>query len=117
VLQRGDERYEGNLLLAHALGVHGIQVLPVVALAVGASRAGTRPPTWVHVAGIAWLVACVAALLQALMGDPPFEPSTLTALIVAALAVFSAIAAMSVSSYAFARAHESRSAVQLPPVR
>ncbi|MET1003766.1 MAG: hypothetical protein ABWZ15_18280 [Acidimicrobiia bacterium] len=108
---------EGNLLIAHALGVHGIQVLPVVALAVGACRAGTRPPTWVHVAGVAWLVACVAALLQALMGDPPFEPSALTALIVAALAVFSAIAAMGVSSYAFARADEPRSTVQVPPVR
>ena len=35
---------EGNLLLAHGLGVHGIQTLPLIALIVSASRADTTAP-------------------------------------------------------------------------
>ncbi len=81
---------EGNLLLSHGLGVHGIQAIPVVALLVAA--APTTPPatSWLHAAGIGWLVACTAALVQALVGDPPLEASILTTVIVAGLAVWAA---------------------------
>jgi hypothetical protein len=80
----------GNLLLSHALGVHGIQAIPVVALLVAA--APTTPPAtwWLHAAGIGWLAACTAALTQALLGDPPLEASILTTVIVAGLAVWAA---------------------------
>jgi hypothetical protein len=81
--QIGDD---GNLLLSHGLGVHGIQALPVAALlfAVGTRAA----PTWLHAAGIGWLAACTAALAQALLGHPPLEASLVTGLIVAGLAVW-----------------------------
>jgi hypothetical protein len=82
---------EGNLLLSHGLGVHGLQTLPVVALLIAV--AGSSPPaTWVHAAGIGWLAAAAAAFVQALIGRPPLEPSVLSALIVGGLAVWLAIA-------------------------
>jgi hypothetical protein len=81
---------DGNLLLSHALGVHGLQAIPVVALLVAAAH--TTPPatTWLHVAGIGWLAACTAALVQALLGDPPLDASLLTTLIVLGLALWAA---------------------------
>jgi hypothetical protein len=80
---------DGNLLLAHGLGVHGIQALPVVALLVAASGATPRA-TWLHAAGIGWLAACSAALIQALLGDAPLEASLLTTLIALGLITWAA---------------------------
>jgi hypothetical protein len=83
----GREVGDGNLLLSHGLGVHGIQAIPAVALLVAAAR--TAPvTTWLNVAGIGWLAACSAALLQALLGDPPLEASLLTAVIVAGVTLW-----------------------------
>jgi hypothetical protein len=80
---------DGNLLLAHGLGVHGLQALPLVAVAAAASTA-TRPRQWVHVAGGAWLAACGAALLQATLGRSPIELSVLSVTIVAGVAAWAA---------------------------
>jgi hypothetical protein len=81
---------DGNLLLSHGLGVHGIQAIPVVALLVAAAH--TTPPatTGLHVTGIGWLAACFAALLQAVVGQPPFGASVLTIVIVAGLLLWAA---------------------------
>jgi hypothetical protein len=76
---------DGDLLLAHALGVHGLQALPLVALLV-ATGAVARPSAWVHWAGGCWLAACSAALLQAVFGEPPFEWSVFTAAVLVGLA-------------------------------
>jgi hypothetical protein len=82
---------EGNLLVSHGLGVHGIQALPLVALAL-ARGAGSRQSTpWMHAAGIGWLTACTAALVQALLGRPPFEASVLTLLVLAGLAAWAVV--------------------------
>jgi hypothetical protein len=81
---------EGNLLLPHGLGVHGIQAIPIVALVLSAAAVTTPVPGWLHVAGIGWLTACAAALAQALLGDPPLEASVLTTVIVAGLALWAA---------------------------
>lgn len=51
----------GNLLAPHALGFHGLQALPLVALLAtwaGVAIEGAR--RWVHQAGLAWLGACMA---------------------------------------------------------
>jgi hypothetical protein len=81
---------DGNLLLSHALGVHGIQTIPVVALIVGATH--TIPPstTWLHTTGVGWLVACIAALIQAVVDQPPLGASLLTIVIVAGLLLWAA---------------------------
>jgi hypothetical protein len=86
---------EGNLLLSHGLGVHGIQAIPAVALLM--SVAGTFRPatTWLHAAGIGWLAASTAALAQAVLGDPPLDASLLTAVIGAGVAVWAAVAGYS----------------------
>jgi hypothetical protein len=90
---------EGNLLLSHGLGVHGIQTIPVVALVVAAAT--TTPPasSGLHAAGIGWLTACTAALAQALFGDPPLGASILTVVIVAGLAVWAAAASQTLLTW------------------
>lgn len=55
----------GNLMLLHALGFHGVQAIPL--LAVLLHWAGVPTATamrHVHVAGIAWLGACIAIAWQ-----------------------------------------------------
>ena len=88
---------EGNLLLSHGLGVHGLQTLPLVALVVSASALDRRR-RWVHVAGGAWLAACLAALLQAGLGEPPLQPSALSVAIVTGLVGWAAVAAYALAA-------------------
>ena len=90
---------EGNLLLSHGIGVHGIQAIPAVALLVSAAATTTAATTWLHAAGIGWLAACTAALTQAALGHPPLEASILTAPIVTGLAVWAAIAGLSIITW------------------
>jgi hypothetical protein len=83
----------GNLLLSHALGVHGIQTLPVVALVMTWAAAAPTATSWVragwvHAAGVGWFAACTAALVQAVLGRAPLEPSVLTLVIVVGLTVW-----------------------------
>jgi hypothetical protein len=89
----------GNLLPAHALGVHGIQALPLVALLlvwVGSARPGMM---WLHAAGIGWLSACAATLVQALLGRPPLEPAMLPALAAVGLALWAAVAGYTLAAW------------------
>jgi hypothetical protein len=81
---------DGNLLVAHALGVHGIQFVPVVASLLVWAGTAQRATTYLHAAGIGWLLACTAALAQALVGRPPLKLSIFTGLMVAGLAVWGA---------------------------
>jgi hypothetical protein len=63
---------EGNILPLHALGFHGLQAIPIIALFLmwaGASTEQSR--RWVHIAGIAWLVACAAVAAQTAQGNAP----------------------------------------------
>ena len=77
----------GNLLLSHGLGVHGIQALPIVALALVAAAPPPRTGM-LHTVAIGWLAACTAALVQALLGRPPLDAVVPTAVIVAGLVVW-----------------------------
>ena len=106
---------EGNLLLSHGLGVHGIQAIPVVALLLAAA-VGARPPStsWLHAAGIGWLAACAAALAQAVLGHAPLEASLLTALIVLGLALWAAGASQTLLTWR-RTAHNSTPAASTPP--
>ncbi len=75
---------EGNVLLIHAAGFHGLQAIPLVALLLvwGGAREGIAN-RWVHVAGIAWAGFCTAILWQAVTGRSPLEvsPATVTTLV------------------------------------
>jgi hypothetical protein len=105
---------EGNLLLSHALGVHGIQAIPIVALLVAAAGATPQSMSWLHAAGIGWLAACAVALAQALLGDAPLEASLLTALIVLGLALWAAGASQTLLTWR-RTAHNSAPTASTPP--
>jgi hypothetical protein len=90
---------DGNLLLSHGLGVHGIQTIPVVALVVAAATSTPPATSWLHAAGIGWLTACTAALTQAVLGDPPLGASILTVVIVSGLVVWAASASQTLLTW------------------
>jgi hypothetical protein len=59
----------GNLIPLHALGFHGLQSLPLVAiLGLRAGLDSARVRSWVHRAGLAWTGACVAVAIQTMRG-------------------------------------------------
>ena len=62
----------------------------MLGLLVSSTAIVTPAHTWLHAAGIGWLAACTAALVQALLGNAPLEASILTTVIVAGLAVWAA---------------------------
>ena len=80
---------DGNLLLSHGLGVHGLQAIPVVALLV--SLAGTTPPrrgrcTPPASAGL----PPAAPPSPRTSSAPPPQPSAATVLVVAGLSLWAA---------------------------
>ena len=59
----------GSILPLHALGFHGLQAIPIIALLLAWSKApSTEARKWIHVAGIAWLLACGALAIQTAAG-------------------------------------------------
>jgi hypothetical protein len=98
ILQGREVGEGGDLMIAHALGVHGIQTLPLVGLIVTWTAAGTRTPVWLHVCGVGWLTACTASLLEALIGRRPFEMSVLPAVVILGLVAYVAAACIVVLS-------------------
>ena len=85
----------GNILPLHALGFHGLQALPLIAIllvwaGVGAHRA--RP--WIHAAGAAWLAACAAVAWQTAQGRPPLELSAANGIAAGALAAWAVVAVL-----------------------
>jgi hypothetical protein len=86
MILNGGSRYgaSGDILPLHALGFHALQAVPVIALLLGW---GCVPLSvshrLVHVAGTAWLSACMALLWQTLLGRAVRElsPATLVALV------------------------------------
>jgi hypothetical protein len=76
---------DGDLMLTHALGVHGIQAVPLVALLLIWAGDSLHRATWLHAAGIGWLTACAATLLNATLGFPPSDISILMVVAVAGL--------------------------------
>ena len=59
----------GNILPLHALGFHGLQAVPLIALLLLWSGYDSRETRkWVHVTGIAWIAACAAVAWQTIAG-------------------------------------------------
>jgi hypothetical protein len=83
---------DGDLMVAHMLGVHGIQTIPLVTLVLIETRSIGRITAVAHAAGLGWLAAALAAAIQALLGRPAVEASALPAVMIAGLVLW-AIAA------------------------
>ena len=85
----------GNILPLHALGFHGLQAIPVVALLLlwsGADRNEARK--WVHYTAIAWLAACAAVAWQTIIGRSVLEVGPATIASAFLLSIWTAIAAV-----------------------
>jgi hypothetical protein len=76
---------DGDLMLTHALGVHGIQTVPLIALLLIWAGGSAHRAAWLHAAGIGWLTACAATLLIATLGDSPSDLSILMVIAIAGL--------------------------------
>jgi hypothetical protein len=69
----------GNILPLHALGFHSLQALPLVALFFMWSNVEPAiARRWIHLAGLAWIGACLAVACQMFAGRSPLEPSPAT---------------------------------------
>jgi len=69
----------GNILPLHALGFHGLQAVPLIALLLlwsGYDSGETRK--WVHATGIVWVAACAAVAWQTIAGRSVSEMSAAT---------------------------------------
>src|SRR6202007_1345535 len=99
------------ILPLHALGFHGLQAVPVVALLLtwaGVNAADTRK--WVHTTGIALVIACGAVAQQTVSGRSIFDLSPAMLVSGFVLIVWAAIAA-----FAFLRWTQSVGAVVTNP--
>ena len=82
----------GNLLPLHAAGFHGLQAVPLIALAFRwAGRSAEDARASVHLAGIFWLIACVAIAFQSFGGHSLLEPSAASTLAVLAFGAWAVV--------------------------
>jgi hypothetical protein len=90
----------GDILPLHALGFHGLQAVPVVALLLHRGRASPRSARhWVHLAGAGWVGACLGFGWLAFQGLPPLEPSVGGVVILVMLLIWGLAAARAVAAW------------------
>ncbi|HEX8391365.1 MAG TPA: ABA4-like family protein [Longimicrobium sp.] len=95
----------GSILPLHALGFHGLQALPLVAiLLTWAGVDAARARTWVHAAGVAWLAACAGIAWQTIAGRAVLEPSPAMAVAAGALLAWAGVAAAAARAWLHADA-------------
>ena len=90
----------GNLLVMHAAGFHGLQVVPIVALLLRWANTRASVARWRgHVAGLMWLGACLAITWQSASGRSVAELSPATAVTALCLVVFSCAGVLAARSW------------------
>jgi Domain of unknown function (DUF4281) len=91
---------EGSILPLHAIGFHGLQALPLVAILLAwAGVPARRARPWVHAAGVAWLAACAAIAWQTVQGRSLFDASPAALGTVLALLAYAAVAALAARTW------------------
>jgi ABA4-like protein len=81
----------GDLRVPHFIGLHALQVLPLLAVWFERRRRGGAPARPVVAAGVAWIGLVAVTLWQALRGQPVIAPDAAT-LAAAALVALAALA-------------------------
>jgi hypothetical protein len=90
----------GDILPLHALGFHGLQTVPVVALLLGWGESPLPAARrWVHGAGSAWLGACAALAWQTLRGRSFPEESVARGLTLLGLLAWGLVVARAVHAW------------------
>jgi hypothetical protein len=103
-----------NILPLHALGFHSLQALPLVALFFMWSDVEPAiARRWIHLAGLAWIGACLAVACQMFSGRSPLEPSPPTLAAVALLLVW--VVALGRAAWAWRSAMRGQTAAAPPP--
>ncbi|HEV3298434.1 MAG TPA: ABA4-like family protein [Planctomycetaceae bacterium] len=104
----------GNILPLHAMGFHSLQALPLVALFfLWSDVEPAMSRRWIHLAGLAWIAACVAVAWQMFAGRSPLEPSPATFAAVGLLLVW--IVALARGVWAWRSATRGQAAAVPPP--
>ena len=88
-------RTGGDLRIAHFVGLHAMQLLPLVAAVLARFAPGLHRDARVRVVrvlGVGYLGLVLALTWQALRAQPLLSPDTLTLAVVTALAVGTAVA-------------------------
>jgi hypothetical protein len=104
----------GNILPLHALGFHSLQALPLVGLFfLWSDVEAERARRWIHLAGLAWIGACVAVAWQMFAGRAPLEPSPATFAAVGLLLGW--MVALARGAWAWRSAIQAQTAAVVPP--
>jgi Domain of unknown function (DUF4281) len=89
-----------SILPLHAIGFHGLQALPLVAILLTWAGAGAeRARPWVHAAGAAWLAACAGIAWQTMQGRPMTAFTPAAGLAAGALAAYAGVAALAARAW------------------
>jgi hypothetical protein len=96
---------EGNLLPLHAAGFHGVQAIPLVALMLAWSGIGVDTARrWVHIAGLAWVGACVAIWWQTALGRSLLAPQQPVVILAVLIGIWTVAAMRAVVAWRTSRA-------------
>ncbi len=85
----------GNIMPLHAVGFHGLQAIPLLALFLSWAGQAERSGRWIQVAGLMWVGACITIAVQTMLGQYLLEFSLFPLLTTAFLLVWGLVAVRS----------------------